>query len=571
MSVSAALTDLGSVASARTAQPSSVRPGRSGAEKDDAFGQMVREAARERSDPPGRNDEWLASRPRHERLPTDDHHPRPEKSDLPAAALEHRSENARRGGGPRDKTETRPSNDDASPGKPTEDLAETPPAHPVEQPVEQCGTTDVPSQGSDASGAGPDKAKKADAQAPQVLPQPAVEAATATALNQAIAPPVVPAPITPAGPVVDNAAVAAVAAAPTPTTVPAGTAADPAAVAAAAQTLAEAAPAIVAGPADATTEATPTVEVAGATAAAVKPDGAPQTQPGKRTAAADGETQSTAQSGAKTASSDGVTDPVTQPGDRKAPSDAVTGPVTQTGEKKAKGDDMTDPAAQPGAHKDEAQSQAAGAGKAPSTGANAAAPTAQPQASPALEALRSAVADAQPQANASPNTGLVQAAGPAAGTDPRTIVTLPAMQRSEMPVPLQAVAIEIGMRAMRGAKEFAIRLDPEDLGRIDVKLEVSEAGQVQARVVVEKVETLQLLQRDARTLERAFDQAGLKTTPDGLQFSLRDPGGQGRNGDDQPSRDGSRGRMAEEPVIDEIRLQPAHYRLAASGGLDIRI
>ncbi len=141
-----------------------------------------------------------------------------------------------------------------------------------------------------------------------------------------------------------------------------------------------------------------------------------------------------------------------------------------------------------------------------------------------------------------------------------------------MPVPLQAVAIEIGMRAMRGAKEFAIRLDPEDLGRIDVKLEVSDEGQVQARVVVEKVETLQLLQRDARTLERAFDQAGLKTSPDGLQFSLRDSGGQGRNGDDQPNRRrGPGGRESDEPMIDEIRLQPAQYRLASNGGLDIRI
>ncbi len=90
-------------------------------------------------------------------------------------------------------------------------------------------------------------------------------------------------------------------------------------------------------------------------------------------------------------------------------------------------------------------------------------------------------------------------------------------------------------------------------------------------MVVDKVETLQLLQRDARTLERAFDQAGLKTTPDGLQFSLRDPGGQGRNNDDRPASGGRQGQQAEEPVIDEIRLQPAQYRLAASGGLDIRI
>jgi flagellar hook-length control protein FliK len=70
-----------------------------------------------------------------------------------------------------------------------------------------------------------------------------------------------------------------------------------------------------------------------------------------------------------------------------------------------------------------------------------------------------------------------------------------AMARPDAPVPLQAIAVEIGMRAMRGSREFAIRLDPEDLGRIDIRLEISEAGQVQAKLVVDKVETLQLLQR----------------------------------------------------------------------------
>jgi flagellar hook-length control protein FliK len=145
-----------------------------------------------------------------------------------------------------------------------------------------------------------------------------------------------------------------------------------------------------------------------------------------------------------------------------------------------------------------------------------------------------------------------------------------ALARADAPVPLQAIAVEIGMRAMRGSKEFSIRLDPEDLGRIDIKLEISEAGQVQAKLVVERVETLQLLQRDAKTLERAFDQAGLKTNPDGLQFSLRDPGQQGRqNGQQDQPVFGSKDK--DSAMIDEITLRPAIYRTAATGGLDIRI
>jgi flagellar hook-length control protein FliK len=146
-----------------------------------------------------------------------------------------------------------------------------------------------------------------------------------------------------------------------------------------------------------------------------------------------------------------------------------------------------------------------------------------------------------------------------------------ALARADSPVPLQAIAVEIGMRAMRGSKEFSIRLDPEDLGRIDIKLEISEAGQVQAKLVVERVETLQLLQRDAKTLERAFDQAGLKTNPDGLQFSLRDPGQQARQNGQQDDKSAFASKDKDSTVIDEIALRPAIYSTAIRGGLDIRI
>lgn len=188
----------------------------------------------------------------------------------------------------------------------------------------------------------------------------------------------------------------------------------------------------------------------------------------------------------------------------------------------------------------------------------------------AHEAAKDAAGSAaQPQAAASGGAILAQAAPDAGAPDLRP--QSPTPMRADPPVPLQAVAIEIGMRAMRGAKEFAIRLDPVELGRIDVKLEISDEGQVQAKVVVERVETLQLLQRDARTLERAFDQAGLKTNADTLQFSLRDPGSQGR-GDGQPtSRPATPDRLENDHAIDEVVIDPARYRSAATSGLDIRI
>jgi flagellar hook-length control protein FliK len=95
-------------------------------------------------------------------------------------------------------------------------------------------------------------------------------------------------------------------------------------------------------------------------------------------------------------------------------------------------------------------------------------------------------------------------------------------------VPLGAVPIEIGLKSLAGINRFEIRLDPAELGRIDVRLEIGEAGDVKAHLTVDRVETLALLQRDARTLERAFEQAGLKPSEGGVNLSLRDSSGDGR-------------------------------------------
>lgn len=109
------------------------------------------------------------------------------------------------------------------------------------------------------------------------------------------------------------------------------------------------------------------------------------------------------------------------------------------------------------------------------------------------------------------------------------------------PTPIHVVPIEIGLRAMSGSKQFDIRLDPDELGRVDVNLSISDKGEVSARLVVDRVETLHLLQRDARTLERAFEQAGLKPSDGGVDISLRDPSDQSafrqnRQHDEAPQR-----------------------------------
>ncbi|MGV3651187.1 MAG: flagellar hook-length control protein FliK [Devosia sp.] len=83
------------------------------------------------------------------------------------------------------------------------------------------------------------------------------------------------------------------------------------------------------------------------------------------------------------------------------------------------------------------------------------------------------------------------------------------------------VAFEIARQVQAGQSRFQIRLDPPELGRIDVRLEIDGGGAVNARLTVEKAETLDLLQRDQRTLERALAQAGLEGSRTTLEFSLK--------------------------------------------------
>ncbi|HVM97250.1 MAG TPA: flagellar hook-length control protein FliK, partial [Candidatus Acidoferrales bacterium] len=89
-------------------------------------------------------------------------------------------------------------------------------------------------------------------------------------------------------------------------------------------------------------------------------------------------------------------------------------------------------------------------------------------------------------------------------------------------IPLAGLPVEIATQARSGNNRFEIRLDPPELGRIDVRLDIDTKGNVTSRLMVERPETLDLLRRDAPQLERALQDAGLKTSDQGLQFSLRD-------------------------------------------------
>ena len=144
-----------------------------------------------------------------------------------------------------------------------------------------------------------------------------------------------------------------------------------------------------------------------------------------------------------------------------------------------------------------------------------------------------------------------------------------ASRLTSAPVPLEALAVEIAARAQGGRNRFEIRLDPPELGRIEVRLDIDRSGQVTSRLVVERAETLDVLRRDAHQLERALQDAGLKTSDNGLQFALRDQAFADRNDNGSDSRS-TLIADTETPVVDSA---PVAYGLTLRGGsgVDIRV
>jgi flagellar hook-length control protein FliK len=95
-------------------------------------------------------------------------------------------------------------------------------------------------------------------------------------------------------------------------------------------------------------------------------------------------------------------------------------------------------------------------------------------------------------------------------------------------VPLEALAVRIARRFEAGLSQFEISLHPADLGKVDISLSVGDDGHVHAMMRAERPETLDLLQRDARSLEQQLRQAGLEVGSNALSFSLSGGNGQQR-------------------------------------------
>jgi flagellar hook-length control protein FliK len=192
---------------------------------------------------------------------------------------------------------------------------------------------------------------------------------------------------------------------------------------------------------------------------------------------------------------------------------------------------------------------------------------ARPEPAPAVVTATAHDNPEVPAAPSSPAQAKADAAAAAAAVAPRPVV--PGYQTSQQQINLPQIAFELARQVTDGNSRFQIRLDPAELGRIDVKLDIDKSGQVTARLVVEKSETLDLMQRDQRGLEKALQQAGLDGAKTNLEFSLKQNAfSQGQAGEGRQGRPAAFGEGQGTGETDEGPLPTVNlYRgnLSASG------
>ena len=228
-------------------------------------------------------------------------------------------------------------------------------------------------------------------------------------------------------------------------------------------------------------------------------------------------------------------------------------------------------------------SDARNAQPSPQDLANMLGQTARAQAAMTVPAGPMAGVDAKSMApsDAIQAVGAAAPAGPSQLSQTAKANPTTAAHQPEKPQPTAAeqIAVKIRQAVGEGADKINIKLNPHELGRVEVRLELSKDGAITATVLAERQETLDILQKDARGLERALNDAGLKTDATSLSFGLR---GDGQKQADvgRDRKNGSNNRNDERAANGRIEFgdkaglakSDAYQRaLGANSGVDIRV
>jgi len=144
------------------------------------------------------------------------------------------------------------------------------------------------------------------------------------------------------------------------------------------------------------------------------------------------------------------------------------------------------------------------------------------------------------------------------------------------PETVLALAAQMARRLDDGVTRFDLQLNPGDLGRVDVRLEIDAAGGIRAAFTFEDAHAAGELGRRADELQKSLESAGFNLSG-GLTFDIAGDRSQGRNPGWADARDGRNPapaapeREAGREGPSEITEALSGRRMAARSGVDIRI
>ena len=135
------------------------------------------------------------------------------------------------------------------------------------------------------------------------------------------------------------------------------------------------------------------------------------------------------------------------------------------------------------------------------------------------------------------------------------------------------VSIKITKALQAGNDRITIQLRPADLGRVEVKMELTHDGRVMAVVTADNKDTLDLLRRDSAELQKSLQDAGMDLDSGDLTFNLRGQEGETAEGDESnsgmPADDDVAGDGTDETAVDEA-VAANNTGLLANGRIDVR-
>jgi len=190
------------------------------------------------------------------------------------------------------------------------------------------------------------------------------------------------------------------------------------------------------------------------------------------------------------------------------------------------------------------------------------APASAPQNQPAAASLF-----AEPRAGSAGES--VQSPSPSASTAGEAAQRLAQLSPAQAgtahtPRPAQQLADGLIQAVRHGQDKLTLQLFPEELGSIDVTLEMQN-GRLKIVVAAERPETLQQLQQNQRDLERALADAGFERGSADLSFSER--GAQG----DEREPGASRQAFSLHSAFGDAASEESPQLLSLNGGIDLRL